>query len=80
MLISSFANLLNLKKNGQAPFIAPLNLLPLLRSHPGGVQKELVVKDLPATKVAIFVSFYKQSSIQLKGRLIVHYASDLQHI
>ncbi|MGY3053746.1 hypothetical protein ACVWYG_001947 [Pedobacter sp. UYEF25] len=28
------------------------NLLPLLRSHPGGVRRELVVKDLPATKVA----------------------------
>jgi len=27
------------------------NLLPLLRSHPGGVQRELVVKDLPITKV-----------------------------
>jgi len=28
------------------------NLLPLLRSRPGGVQRELIVKDLPATKVA----------------------------
>ena len=27
------------------------NFLPLLRSHPGGVQKELAVEDLPATKV-----------------------------
>jgi hypothetical protein len=27
------------------------NLLPLLRSHPGGVQRELVVKDLPVTKI-----------------------------
>ena len=27
------------------------NSLPLLRSHPGGVQEELVVEDLPATKV-----------------------------
>jgi hypothetical protein len=27
------------------------NLLPLLRSHPGGVQRELIVKDLPGTKV-----------------------------
>jgi len=27
------------------------NLLPLLRSHPGGVQRELIVKDLPSTKV-----------------------------
>ena len=42
-------------KNGQAPFIAPLNLLPLLCSHPGGVQRELVVKDLPTAKVQSFV-------------------------
>ena len=28
------------------------NLLPLLRSRPGGVQRELIVKDLPGTKVA----------------------------
>ena len=27
------------------------NLLPLLRSRPGGVQRELIVKDLPGTKV-----------------------------
>jgi len=27
------------------------NLLPLLRSRPGGVQRELVVKDLPTAKV-----------------------------
>jgi len=33
------------------------NFLPLLRSHPGGVQKELVVKDLPATKVEKFLNF-----------------------
>lgn len=26
------------------------NLLPLLRSRPGGVQRELVVKDLPNGK------------------------------
>lgn len=29
------------------------NFLPLLRSRPGGVQKELIVKDLPAANVAI---------------------------
>ncbi len=28
------------------------NLLPLLRSRPGGVQKELIVKDLPGANVA----------------------------
>ena len=32
------------------------NLLPLLRSRPGGVQRELIVKDLPVTKVAIVIS------------------------
>jgi len=33
------------------------NSLPLLRSRPGGVQEELVVKDLPATKVEKFLNF-----------------------
>lgn len=33
------------------------NSLPLLRSRPGGVQKELAVKDLPATKVENFSTF-----------------------
>ena len=28
------------------------NLLPLLRSRPGGVQRELIVKDLPTANVA----------------------------
>jgi len=39
------------------------NLLPLLRSHPGGVQRELVVKDLPTANVfTIFVlSNYNKS-------------------
>ncbi len=32
------------------------NSLPLLRSHPGGVQEELAVKDLPATKVEKFLN------------------------
>eukprot|EP01133_Synstelium_polycarpum_P017071 gene17071-20335_t len=29
------------------------NLLPLLRSRPGGVQRELIVKDLPGTKAEL---------------------------
>ncbi len=29
------------------------NPLPLLRSHPGGVQEELVVKDLPGANIAL---------------------------
>jgi hypothetical protein len=28
------------------------NFLPLLRSRPGGVQKELIVEDLPTANVA----------------------------
>jgi len=36
------------------------NLLPLLRSRPGGVQRELIVKDLPATKVAKDISLQKE--------------------
>ena len=35
------------------------NLLPLLRSRPGGVERELVVKDLPATKVVFFYNLPK---------------------
>ena len=38
------------------------NLLPLLRSRPGGVQKELIVKDLPATKVAKEFKLQKRKS------------------
>lgn len=52
LLISSFANYLILeKKMGKHLLSHRYNLLPLLRSHPGGVQRELVVKDLPGTKV-----------------------------
>ena len=35
------------------------NLLPLLRSRPGGVQKELIVKDLPGANVAKEISLRK---------------------
>jgi len=38
------------------------NLLPLLRSRPGGVQRELIVKDLPATNVGKEFSLQKQKS------------------
>jgi hypothetical protein len=38
------------------------NLLPLLRSRPGGVQRELIVKDLPATKVAKEFRLQKRKS------------------
>jgi len=35
------------KKNGRLLTSHRYNRLPLLRSHPGGVQQELVVQDLP---------------------------------
>jgi hypothetical protein len=40
------------KKMGKHLLSHRYNLLPLLRSRPGGVQKELIVKDLPGTNVA----------------------------
>ncbi len=39
------------KKVGKQLLSHRYNLLPLLCSQPGGVQRELIVKDLPATKV-----------------------------
>ena len=39
------------KKMGKQLLSHRYNLLPLLCSHPGGVQRELIVKDLPGTKV-----------------------------
>lgn len=38
------------KKKGKHLLSHRYNPLPLLRSHPGGVQEELVVKDLPRHK------------------------------
>jgi hypothetical protein len=37
------------------------NPLPLLRSHPGGVQEELVVKDLPAANIGKRLTGNKKS-------------------
>lgn len=37
---------------GKQPLSHRYNFLPLLRSHPGGVQKELIVEDLPTANVA----------------------------
>jgi hypothetical protein len=37
------------------------NLLPLLRSRPGGVQRELIVKDLPTANVAKDINPRKNS-------------------
>lgn len=41
-----------LKKMGKLLLSHRYNPLPLLRSHPGGVQEELVVKDLPTANIA----------------------------
>jgi len=66
------------KKNGQAPFIAPLNFLPLLCSHPGGVQKELVVKDLPATKIEKFAANNKLKPLYRQSQTYFWYLADNQ--
>jgi hypothetical protein len=43
------------------------NLLPLLCSHPGGVQRELIVKDLPTANVA------KDLVLQKRKHELFHY-------
>jgi len=43
------------KKKGKHLLSHRYNPLPLLRSHPGGVQEELVVKDLPRHKYRNFM-------------------------
>jgi len=47
------------------------NLLPLLRSHPGGVQRELIVKDLPGTKVEKCSVLQKEKAVFLRLNLCV---------
>jgi hypothetical protein len=42
------------------------NLLPLLRSRPGGVQRELIVKDLPGTKVEKAMVLQKEMYVFLR--------------
>lgn len=49
------------KKVGKLLLSHRYNPLPLLRSHPGGVQEELVVKDLPTANVGKISSFGKQN-------------------
>lgn len=44
---------------GKQPLSHRYNLLPLLRSRPGGVQRELIVKDLPTANVAKEFSLQK---------------------
>ena len=50
-LHSPFRGLREKEKMGKQLLSHRYNLLPLLRSRPGGVQRELIVKDLPGTKV-----------------------------
>ena len=35
------------RRVGKLPASRRYNLIPLLRSHPGGIQRELAVQDLP---------------------------------
>gem|GEM_PF-2232577 len=51
-------------------YAEPLNLLPLLCFHPGGVQKELAAQSSPTTKVDHLLKQRKIfSSVILKFRL-----------
>jgi len=50
---------------GKQPLSHRYNLLPLLRSRPGGVQRELIVKDLPTANVA--KEFILQKPMQEKS-------------
>lgn len=42
------------RKKGKLLASHRYNLIPLLRSRPGGVLRELVVQDLPRAKVQMF--------------------------
>jgi hypothetical protein len=53
------------------------NLLPLLRSRPGGVQRELIVKDLPGTKVAKALILQKEICLFLVMIIMCLIDSDL---
>ncbi len=50
---------------GKQPLSHRYNLLPLLRSRPGGVQRELIVKDLPTANVAKEFSLQKPKQLFL---------------
>jgi hypothetical protein len=47
------------------------NLLPLLRSRPGGVQRELIVKDLPTANVAKDIKSGNNNLLILRFRTII---------
>ena len=52
-----------IRKKGKLDTSHRYDLLPLLRSSPGGIQRELVVYDLPGTKVIIFSLTQKFNAI-----------------
>lgn len=48
-------------KKGKLPVSHRYNRIPLLRSRPGGILQELIVQDLPGTKIRnfqVFLSFF----------------------
>jgi len=55
---------------GKQPLSHRYNLLPLLRSRPGGVQRELIVKDLPTANVAKEFSLQKRNSKKSPGKYL----------
>ena len=54
-----------IQKKGKLDTSHRYDLLPLLRSSPGGIQRELVVYDFPDAKVAIFSALPKKTRKQL---------------
>ena len=49
-----------IRKKGKLSTSHRYNLLPLLHSYPGGVQRELVVYDFPGCKYSHFYIPYKK--------------------
>ena len=47
-------------KKGKLSTSHRYDLLPLLRSSPGGIRRELVVYDFPDCKYSYFLIFYKK--------------------
>jgi hypothetical protein len=61
-----------IRQVGKLPVSHRYNHLPLLPSDPGGVQQELVVQDLPDTKVVKNqdVTKYKQISMRYFKKIL----------
>ena len=53
------------RKKGKLDTSHRYDLLPLLRSSPGGIQRELVVYDFPTANVDVFFGIAKKTSIFL---------------